>query len=174
MDAIKDFRRDCYQRLTSFAEFAHRITDEMKAGCETNSREVPGDTSSVPGLDLLPESRVLRRPTTFTQAFSAKPLARRYGQKPHQQSEQDQSAEQGEKRVQRMKVEVGIPRETISCSQHKTSPLHPFRVRPDGPPDGILPLFTTSGYSFLGASVTPFEWLRRLPWLLARRAASDC
>jgi hypothetical protein len=47
-----------------------------------------------------------------------------------------------------MKVEVGVPCETIPCSQHKTSPLHRFRVRPDGPPGSILPLFRASGCSF--------------------------
>jgi hypothetical protein len=30
MGAIKEFRRDCYQGLTSFAEFAHRIADGVK------------------------------------------------------------------------------------------------------------------------------------------------
>src|SRR5260370_39335586 len=48
-------------------------------------------------------------------------LARGYGQKPDQQSKQNQGADQRKKRVQRMEVEVRIPIEPISCSQHKTS-----------------------------------------------------
>jgi hypothetical protein len=32
MTAIKDFLRDCYQRLTSFAKFAHPIADGNESG----------------------------------------------------------------------------------------------------------------------------------------------
>jgi hypothetical protein len=40
MAAIKDFRRDYYQRLTPFVKFVHRTADGMKR-VRTNSPKVP-------------------------------------------------------------------------------------------------------------------------------------
>jgi hypothetical protein len=40
-------------------------------------------------------------------------LSRGYSKHPHHQSKKDKSSDQGEQGVERMKVEVGIPRQTM-------------------------------------------------------------
>ena len=48
-------------------------------------------------------------------------LARRDGQKPDQQTEQEQGTNQGKQGMQRVELEIGIAIEAISCREHKTS-----------------------------------------------------
>jgi len=48
-------------------------------------------------------------------------LVRRERQKPHQQSKQNQGADQGKQSVERMKVKIGVSRVGMPRRQHKTS-----------------------------------------------------
>lgn len=76
-------------------------------------------------------------------------LARWDYQKPHQQSKEDQCADQGKQRVQRVKVEVRIPVETMANRQH-TALLCAVEVRERGrQPEIIVPPNPASGCCFL-------------------------
>jgi hypothetical protein len=95
------------------------------------------------------------RPTRCFAAFLDVLLAGWDGQEPHQQSEQDQRPDQGKQCVQRVKVEILIPREAISCGQHTTS-WRVVTVQMDAVPASILPPNFGQDCCFLCACVTPF------------------
>jgi hypothetical protein len=59
--------------------------------------------------------------TDFVHRTSGRASSRWNGQQPHHQAKQDYGRNQGKQRVQRMKMEVRIPRQPVLRRQHRTS-----------------------------------------------------
>ncbi len=191
MDEIKNFRRDCCWRLTSFGKFAHRFADRSRevkkqrrvapASCKRMRRRSRSVHERVrQNRGAVEESSPRRKPWGYGRRFQRapegrkhNPLARGHGQEPHQKSEKDHAADHREYGVQGVEVEVGIPIQARAGRQHKTSMAQAKSA--NGRLSGsILALFKAEGSCFLRSCVTPFECLKRLPWLPARPAALDC
>jgi len=51
------------------------------------------------------------------------------GEEPDDQAKQEECCDERKQGMKRMKVKVGIPRETLSCGQHKTPFRRAFRGR---------------------------------------------
>lgn len=145
---IKDFRRSCNQRFTSFGRFMHRNSDGIKCGPQRDLKSFSPlrpaaehaekgknivlffSAHSAVGLrELCGKSFPPKEPTTQPVATC---LACRHCQKPNQQSKQDQAAEERKRRVQRMELEIRVARQTISGRKHKDL-LRVLRMRTDVP-----------------------------------------